>query len=206
MEAMIEEGIVAEKSGFHSLQVPDRHGRTECYFPGPEQLLTILARETEKVAIGTFTFVATLYHPMQAAEQFAVIDNLSKGRLYTTMSRGYPPGLLGAVRHPAGEAARPVPRERSRSGSEAFKGERFDFDGQALAGRERPARAQPYQEGGWPIWGGGNASPAAIRRSAEYGAAMDLRPVPADEGGLGRAGRRLPRRAPRSSARSRSSC
>ena len=30
MEAMIQEGIIAEESGFHSLQVPHRHGRTEC--------------------------------------------------------------------------------------------------------------------------------------------------------------------------------
>ena len=37
MDAMIEEGIVAERAGFHSLQVPDRHGRTECYFPGPSR-------------------------------------------------------------------------------------------------------------------------------------------------------------------------
>ena len=40
MEAMILEGITAERAGFHSIQVPDRHGRTECYFPGPEQILT----------------------------------------------------------------------------------------------------------------------------------------------------------------------
>ena len=39
MEAMILEGIAAERAGFHSIQVPDRHGRTECYFPGPEQIL-----------------------------------------------------------------------------------------------------------------------------------------------------------------------
>ena len=55
MEAMIREGIIAEESGFHSLQVPHRHGRTECYLPGPEQILTVLARETEKLALGSFT-------------------------------------------------------------------------------------------------------------------------------------------------------
>ncbi|HET6691516.1 MAG TPA: LLM class flavin-dependent oxidoreductase, partial [Miltoncostaeaceae bacterium] len=92
MEAMIEEGILAEKYGFHSIQIPDRHGRTECYFPGPEQILTILARETDKVAIGSYTWLATLFHPMKGAEQFSVIDNLSQGRLYTTVSRGFHPG------------------------------------------------------------------------------------------------------------------
>src|SRR5581483_789815 len=82
MEAMIEEAILAERSGFHSIQIPDRHGRTETYFPGPLQILTILARETEKVAIGSFCTVATLYHPLLVAEQTAVIDNLSRGRAY----------------------------------------------------------------------------------------------------------------------------
>ena len=92
MEAMLEEGAIAEKAGFHGLQFPDRHGRTECYWPGPIPALTVLARETDRVAIGTFTLVSTVYHPMHAAEQAAVIDNLSHGRLYTTLSRGYHPG------------------------------------------------------------------------------------------------------------------
>ena len=141
LEQMIEEGIVAEKSGFHSLQVPHRHGRTECYYPGPEQLLTILARETDKVAIGTYTFVATLYHPMRAAEQFAIIDNLSKGRLYTTMSRGYHAGYWGQFGIPQEKLLGRF-LEAVKIWKEAFKGERFDFDGQALAGRAGPAHAR----------------------------------------------------------------
>ena len=28
LDAMVEEGILAEQAGFHSIQVPDRHGRT----------------------------------------------------------------------------------------------------------------------------------------------------------------------------------
>ena len=30
LDLMIEEGILAEKAGFHSLHIPHRHGRTEC--------------------------------------------------------------------------------------------------------------------------------------------------------------------------------
>lgn len=177
LEQMIEEGIVAEKAGFHSLQVPHRHGRTECYYPGPEQLLTILARETEKVAIGTYTYVATLYHPMRAAEQFAIIDNLSKGRLYTTMSRGYHSGYWGQFGIPE-EKLLGRHLEAVRIFKEGFKGERFDFDGKHWQVRQGLLTPGPYQEGGWPIWGGGNASPEAIARSAEYGEAMTADPSP----------------------------
>ncbi len=176
-EAMIEEGIIAEKAGFHSLQVPDRHGRTECYFPGPAQLLTILARETERVAIGTYTLVSTLYHPMEAAEWFSVIDNLSRGRLYTTISRGFHAGywqqfgisqekMLGRM------------LEFIKVWKLAFEGERFDFDGEHYKVEQGLLAPQPYQEGGWPIWGGGNAAPAAIRRSASYGSCWTCDPFP----------------------------
>ena len=117
MEQMIEEGIIAEKAGFHSIQIPDRHGRTECYFPGPEQILTILARETDRIAIGTFTLVHTLMHPMKTAEEFAVIDNLSKGRLYMHACRGAITPGTGSSSGSRRSTCSGASRRRSRSGS-----------------------------------------------------------------------------------------
>lgn len=168
MEMMIEQASIAEKAGFHSVLVPDRHGRTENYFPGPLQLLTILAQETDKVALGTFTLVATLYHPMLIAEQASVIDNLSKGRFFATMSRGYHAGYWKYFG---------VPQEkllgRFKEALEVIQlangGEKFSFHGKHYDVDEALLVPQPYQSGGWPMWGGGNAVPAAIRRSAEYG-------------------------------------
>jgi alkanesulfonate monooxygenase SsuD/methylene tetrahydromethanopterin reductase-like flavin-dependent oxidoreductase (luciferase family) len=177
MDAMIEEGILAERAGFHSVQVPDRHGRPECCFPAPEQLLTILARETERVALGSFTFVATLTHPMKAAEQFAVIDNLSGGRLITTVSRGFLPAFWEQFGVPQ-ERLLGRFKETLEIWRQAMKGEPFAFDGahwQVDGGRLAPA---PLQPGGWPIWGGGNASPAAVARSAEYADAWTCDPMP----------------------------
>jgi alkanesulfonate monooxygenase SsuD/methylene tetrahydromethanopterin reductase-like flavin-dependent oxidoreductase (luciferase family) len=177
MEAMIQEGIVAERAGFHSLQIPHRHGRTECYFPGPEQILTILARETSKLAIGTFTHLNTLYHPMRAAEQYSVIDNLSKGRLYTTVSRGFHPGYWMQFGVPQ-ERLLGRHQEALKVWRLAMKGERFDFDGDFYKVEQGLLSPQPWQRGGWPIWGGGNASPAAIKRSADYAEAWTCDPSP----------------------------
>ncbi|MDY0042479.1 MAG: LLM class flavin-dependent oxidoreductase [Desulforhabdus sp.] len=180
MDMMINEGILAEKYGFHSIEIPHRHGRTECYFPGPEQIMTILARETEKVALGTYTFVSTLYHPMHSAEQFAVIDNLSKGRLFTTVSRGY---------HPAYWQQFGVPQEKLLGRfkesiaiwNEAFKGERFSFHGKHYTVEDGLLTPGPYQKGGWPLWGGGNANPEAIKRSAEISECWTCDPYPLDK-------------------------
>jgi alkanesulfonate monooxygenase SsuD/methylene tetrahydromethanopterin reductase-like flavin-dependent oxidoreductase (luciferase family) len=60
----------------------------------------------------------------------------------------------------------------------AFTGERFDFDGRHWQVRGGQLQPQPYQPGGWPIWGGGNASAAAARRSAEYGDCWTCDPLP----------------------------
>lgn len=176
LEAMIEEGITAEKAGFHSLQVPDRHGRTETYYPGPLQLLTILARETEKVALGSYCLVNTLYHPMLVAEQCAVIDNLSRGRLYMAFGRGFHPGYWQYFG---------VPEERMLGRflesvhiiQTAMKGERFSYDGDFYKVEDSILAPQPYQHDGFPIWGTGQFPPS-IRRSAEYGEAWCGDPFP----------------------------
>jgi len=180
MDAMVEEGRLAERVGFDAVVVPDRHRARECRFPGPEQLLTLLARETERVALGTYTFVATLTHPMRSAEQFAVIDNLSRGRLFTTVSRGFLSDFWGQFG---------IPEERLlgrflegiRIWRQAFEGDAFDFDGAHWQVRRGRLEPPPYQPGGWPLWGGGNASAAAARRCAEYAACWTCDPLPITE-------------------------
>jgi alkanesulfonate monooxygenase SsuD/methylene tetrahydromethanopterin reductase-like flavin-dependent oxidoreductase (luciferase family) len=179
MEAMIEEAKIAERAGFHSIAVPDRHGRTECYFPGPLQLLTILARETNRAAIGAFALVSTLYHPMLVAEQSALIDNLSRGRLFMAFGRGY---------HPAYWNYFGVPQERLLGRflesieviRRAYQGERFTFDGDFYKVHDSILSPQPYQAGGFPIWGAGTLPPA-IRRCAEYAETWTCAPNPLRE-------------------------
>ena len=176
LDALIEEGIAAEQSGFHSIAVPDRHGRTETYFPGPLQLLTLLARETSHAALGTFSLISTLVHPMLVAEQAAIIDNLSKGRFFLALARGYhegywdyfgvkPERLLG--RHM--EAVRVI--------KQALLGERFTFEGDFYQVRDSVLTPQAYQEGGFPIWGAGD-SVKAMLRGVEYGEAWPASPFP----------------------------
>ena len=177
LDDIIEEGILAERAGFHGVFAPDRHGRPECAFPGAEQLLTILARETSRAMLGSFTHVATLVHPMKAAEQFAVIDRLSGGRLVTTVSRGFLPAFWEQFGVPQ-ERLLGRFQEALKIWRAASSGEPFTVEGEfwgKVTGRLAPL---PAQAGGWPWWGGGNASVAAIRRSADYGAAWTSDPMP----------------------------
>lgn len=177
LEGLIAEAVAAERAGFHSVGVPDRHNIAECTFPGPEQLLTILARETARVALGTFTLVLTLTHPLKVAEQLAVVDQLSRGRLFVTASRGFLPSFWAQVGAPQDHLLGRF-LEALRLWREAFRGERFDFAGKYWQTTDGILAPPPFQAGGWPIWGGGNVAPAAVARSAEYAACWTCDPGP----------------------------
>jgi alkanesulfonate monooxygenase SsuD/methylene tetrahydromethanopterin reductase-like flavin-dependent oxidoreductase (luciferase family) len=174
MDALIEEGVAAEKAGFHSLRVPDRHGRTDCYFPSALQLLTVLARETERVALGAFALVNTLYPPMLVAEQCAVIDNLSRGRLYMAWARGKDywkffgipeERLLGRFLENIGVIER------------AYGGERFAWHVNFYDVEDALLTPQPYQSPRFPFWGAGQTA-SAIERCARFAEAWACNDLP----------------------------
>jgi alkanesulfonate monooxygenase SsuD/methylene tetrahydromethanopterin reductase-like flavin-dependent oxidoreductase (luciferase family) len=166
--AMIEEGILAEQAGFHSVQIPDRHGRTESYFGGPLNLLTILAHETDKVALGAYCLVNTLYHPMHVAEQCAIIDNISRGRLYMTWGRGFHQGYWDQFGIPAEKMlGRFLDSVRLIDKALESKGERFDWDSEFHQVRNGMLSPNCYQQPRFPFWGGGQL-PKAIERCGVY--------------------------------------
>ena len=168
LEAIIEEGILAEQAGFHSVQVPDRHGRTESYFGGPLNLLTILAHETDKVALGAYCLVNTLYHPMHVAEQCAIIDNISRGRLYMTWGRGFHQGYWDQFGIPAEKMlGRFLDSVRLIEKALESKGERFDWDSEFHQVRNGMLSPNCYQQPRFPFWGGGQL-PKAIERCGVY--------------------------------------
>jgi alkanesulfonate monooxygenase SsuD/methylene tetrahydromethanopterin reductase-like flavin-dependent oxidoreductase (luciferase family) len=180
LHAMVDEAHVAEEAGFHSIGISDRHGRTEVYWPGPMQILSILARETQRVAIGTYCLVHTLWHPMVIAEQTAVADNLSRGRFFHCLGRGYHPGYWDYFG---------IPHERMlgrflegvRCMEQAFesRGKPFTFDGDFYQVKDQMLSPQPWQEH-LPIWGSGQAPPA-IKRAASYGDSWAGDPFPLEK-------------------------
>lgn len=164
IDAMIAEATAAEGAGFHSVRCPDRHNRTDVYLPGVLQLLTIIARETDRVALGAFALPNPLYHPMLLAEQCAVIDTISRGRLFMTWTRGK--DYWGYFGVPEG---RRLGRflENVKVLEKAYEGERFSFHGDFYDIDDALVSPQPYQQPRFPFWGGGKAA-VAIERCAKY--------------------------------------
>ena len=179
IDLLIEEAIEAEKAGFDSVIVPERHMRTETYMPDPFTLLNVLARETKSIRLGTYASVLTVHNPMQFAERAALLDLLSHGRLFLTLARGYHSDYWRMMGVPEEGMTR-----RFVEGVEvvrrALAGERFSFHGETMSFDDVFLTPLPFQRGeGPPIWGGGHF-PAAIERAGTYANAWSGHPFPYD--------------------------
>ena len=90
-DQLLREGIEAERAGFDGIFLPERHHRTETMFPPPLIMLAGYATRTERVDLGTFVLQPPYYNPLHLAEDVAMIDLMSKGRVVLGVGLGYHP-------------------------------------------------------------------------------------------------------------------
>lgn len=79
----------SEKAGFDGAWVPEHHGAEDGYMPSPLVILAAIAARTKKIRLGSAVALAPLYHPVRFAEECAVLDILSDGRLEMALAIGY---------------------------------------------------------------------------------------------------------------------
>jgi len=87
----------AERLGCHSFWLPENHFNSGA-IPDPLMLLASVAGATSKIRLATTSYLLTLRNPLQAAEQVAVLDQLSQGRVILGVGRGYAPDMLAAFK------------------------------------------------------------------------------------------------------------
>lgn len=96
---------LAERVGFEAFFVPEHHQMPDGYLPAPLTFAAALAARTKKAEIGTGIMQLPLYHPLQVAEEVAVIDNISKGRFILGAGLGLVQKEFEAFAIPLPEAA-----------------------------------------------------------------------------------------------------
>ena len=81
-------GEAAEAAGFELLLVPEHHGLEDGMCPAPFVLLGALAARTSRIRLGTGVMLPALHNPLHLAEQVAVLDHLSDGRVVAGVGLG----------------------------------------------------------------------------------------------------------------------
>ena len=75
-ESLVKQAQFAEKQGYDSIWLPENHFGANA-IPDPLTLLAAVAGGTNTIRLGTTSYLLTLRNPLQAAEQVAVLDQLS---------------------------------------------------------------------------------------------------------------------------------
>lgn len=103
---LARQGALAEQWGFDSFWLPESHFAGDAAIPEPLLALAAVAARTERIRLATTSYLLPLRHPLQAAEQVAVLDRLSNGRVILGVGRGYQPAMFEAFSVPRQEKRR----------------------------------------------------------------------------------------------------
>jgi alkanesulfonate monooxygenase SsuD/methylene tetrahydromethanopterin reductase-like flavin-dependent oxidoreductase (luciferase family) len=102
-DSLVEQAELTEEMGFHSFWLPESHFSGRQSNPAPLLRLAAVAARTRRLRIGTTSFLLPVRHPIHVAEEVAVLDRLSNGRLILGVGRGFRGALFAAFGVPAAE-------------------------------------------------------------------------------------------------------
>jgi alkanesulfonate monooxygenase SsuD/methylene tetrahydromethanopterin reductase-like flavin-dependent oxidoreductase (luciferase family) len=157
----------AEELGFNTIWFTEHHFTDDGYLPALMPMAAAVAARTSRIKVGTYVLLAPFYHPLKLAEDTAVVDMISNGRLRLGLGQGY------AVEEFSGFGVNRNQRlgrtiETVEILKRAWTGERFSFAGKYYNFEDvrilpRPV-SRPYPE---LLWGA--AAKKAIVRGADLG-------------------------------------
>ena len=84
----LREAELTEELGFDAVWLGEHHIDGACAYVDPVTFAAAVAARTDRVRIGFAAVQMALHHPIRLAEQVALLDNISKGRIILGLGRG----------------------------------------------------------------------------------------------------------------------
>jgi len=95
--ALIDQCVLAEARGYESVWLAEHHFHQLGTAPNPAVLLAAIAAKTTSLRIGPAVAVLPMRPTLYTAENYAMVDNISNGRLNLGVGSGSSPFELGGV-------------------------------------------------------------------------------------------------------------
>jgi len=163
--AALDMAAWAEARGAIQIVVSEHHGSPDGYLPSPLILAAAIAGRTSRIPIQIGALIVPLHDPVRLAEEMAVLDIVSGGRVSYVTAVGYVPEEFAMAGVPLAERGRRMD-ESLTVFRQAWTGEPFEYRGRTV--RVTP---KPTTSGGPLLFMGGN-SRAAARRAARFDMGM----------------------------------
>jgi alkanesulfonate monooxygenase SsuD/methylene tetrahydromethanopterin reductase-like flavin-dependent oxidoreductase (luciferase family) len=143
-EDHLEEWVLAEKLGFDTVFLAEHHFTDYSFMPSPNLMLAALAQRTKRIRMGSMINILPFYDPVRLAEECAMLDVLTQGRLTCGFGRGADYTEFDRFQIPMDEA-----RARFQEGLEiiekAWAEDVFSYDGNFYKYKNVSIRPRPIQ-------------------------------------------------------------
>lgn len=165
--ATLEQSVLADRLGFDHVWFTEHHFLADGYLPAFQPLAGAIAGRTEQIRISTDIALMPLYHPIRLAEELAVLDNISNGRMELGIGMGYVPEEFEAFGVPIKNRV-----SMTEEGIDilrlAWADEPFSYEGKRYRMSDVNVHPKPVQVGGPPLWIAAMSTPGALR-AARFG-------------------------------------
>lgn len=161
-----EQVELAESWGLELCWFTEHHFLDDGYLPNFVPVAAAAAARTERMRFSTDICLLPFRHPLRLAEDLAILDNISNGRIELGAGMGY-------AAHEFAAFGLPVTRRLSLTTEAveilqlAFRGERFSYHGKRYHFDDVLVTPPVVQEGGPPLWLAAT-SRAGAERAATY--------------------------------------
>jgi probable F420-dependent oxidoreductase len=164
--AALDQAARAEQLGYDWFNLTEHHVTDDGYCPAVLAVLAAVAARTSSIGLSSAMLILPLHHPLRIAEEAAVVDLISMGRLTLGVAVGYRELEFEALGSAYGRRGKRMD-EALEILIRAWGGESFAFEGETLAFPEVTVRPLPAQRPHPRLWIGGSSA-AALRRAARH--------------------------------------
>lgn len=120
---------LAEELGYESYWMAEHHFSDYGIMGSPLLMAAVIAQHTTRIKIGVAVLVLPFYDPVRLAEEIAIVDWLSDGRLQIGVGRGYQPAEFRGFRVDQTKS-RAIADEMLEVMKLAWTQDNFTFDGE----------------------------------------------------------------------------
>lgn len=161
----VEQVRLAEALGFHSVWLTEQHFNNFGACPDPLTLLAHLAGLTKRIRLGTSVVVLSIHNPVSIAEQAALVDQLSEGRLELGIGKGHAKQNYKAFGMESNESEARF-YEAHDLLKMAWSKDEFSYHGDFFDAENIRVIPRPFQSPHPPLWVATFGNPAMIQFAA----------------------------------------